>query len=128
MATRRRTPPPASSQVEASHVPAIDVIADELAAKTAPWGMDRVDMAMEPVLVEIGKLREQPSLMTIPRGDISTQQAMVKRAFLRLTLLPARLYGDHPRSADRTGRSWGLRRPVQMAVRPPSAATVAPVM
>ena len=92
-----------------------EVTADELAAKTARWGMDRVDKAMEPVLVEIGKLREQLAELdddpasdqaatsdavaawehAATRGDIPTQRAMVKRAFPRLTLIPARFYGDH---------------------------------
>jgi hypothetical protein len=92
-----------------------EATADELAEKTATWGMARVDKAMAPVLAQITQLTEQLAQLdedpasdhtatadavaaweeAVARGDIPTQRAMIKRAFPRLTLAPARSYGDH---------------------------------
>jgi hypothetical protein len=92
-----------------------EATADELAEKTASWGMARVDKAMAPVLAQITQLTEQLAQLdedpasdhtatadavaawdeAVARGDIPTQRAMIKRAFPRLTLAPARFYGDH---------------------------------
>jgi hypothetical protein len=92
-----------------------EATADELAEKTATWGVARVQKAMTPVLAQIEQLREQLTQLdedpasdqtatadaaaiweeAVARGDIPTQRAMIKRAFPRLTLVPARFYGDH---------------------------------
>jgi len=95
-----------------------DEAADELAAKTAAWGVARVDKAMAPILREITKLRERLAGLDEPedhqlaaadaarawdqaaqRHDFGVLRAMIRRALPNLTLnMPAR-WGDH--SADR---------------------------
>jgi hypothetical protein len=92
--------------------------ADNLSTKTAKWGVDRVDKAMEPLLDGIEKLRGQLAGLEAPaqaetaagdavraweeakaRGDFPAMRAMIKRAFPNLTLIPSRHFNDH--SPDR---------------------------
>ena len=40
-----------------TEITALEAAADNLAAKTVTWGVDRVDKAMEPILNKLGKLR-----------------------------------------------------------------------
>ena len=88
--------------------------ADELALKTAKWGVDRVDKAMEPLLARIDKLHTVLSGLDGPkhadtaaadavaawddarsRNDFPAMRAMVKRAFPNITVAAQRHYNDH---------------------------------
>jgi hypothetical protein len=88
--------------------------ADELATKTAAWGIERVDKAMAPLLARIDKLRvdladlDAPDLAQVAaadavaawtdatdRGDVAAMRAMVKRTFPKLTVVPQTFYNDH---------------------------------
>jgi hypothetical protein len=88
--------------------------ADELAAKTARWGVARVDKAMEPILTRLTELDKALAGIDEPedadtaaadiaqtwddakaRGDLDTLRAMIKRAFPNLTLRPATSWNDH---------------------------------
>ena len=88
--------------------------ADELAAKTARWGVERVDRAMAPILRRLDELHtalagvEEPEDAAAAaadaaaawdnaqaRGDLETLRAMVKRAFPRLTLRAPTVYNDN---------------------------------
>jgi hypothetical protein len=88
--------------------------ADQLAEKTAAWGMARVDKAMTPLLARLTKLTGQLSTLDGPapgleaaadavtawddardRGDITTMRAMIKRTFPNLTLTAQTHYNDH---------------------------------
>jgi hypothetical protein len=81
--------------------------ADGLSQKVATWGLERVDMGMGPILVEIEKIdRKLASLKdeetdeaatedaartwdeAYGRGDVQALRAMVKRAFPRLAIRP----------------------------------------
>jgi len=95
-----------------------DEAADDLAAKTAVWGVARVDKAIAPILREVAKLRDRLAGLDEPedhrvaaadaahawdeaaeRGDFPVLRAMIRRALPNLTLrMPAR-WGDH--SVDR---------------------------
>jgi hypothetical protein len=106
-----------------------EATADELAEKTASWGVARVEKAIAPVLAQITQLTEQLAQLdedpasdhaatadavaawqeAMAIGDIPTQRAMIRRAFPRLTLAPARSYGDH--SPERFHGSSGTDRP-----------------
>jgi len=88
--------------------------ADELATKTAKWGVARVDKAMEPILSRLSQLESALAGIDEPedadtaaadaaqawddakaRGDLPTLRAMIKRAFPNLTLRPATKWNDH---------------------------------
>jgi len=92
--------------------------ADNLAAKTAKWGVDRVDKAMEPILTRIAGIRAELAALEEPedphaaasdaaqawdaaeaRGDTAGLRAMIRRAFPHLVLVPGAKRGD--RSPDR---------------------------
>ena len=101
-----------------TEITALEAAADNLAAKTVTWGVDRVDKAMEPILAKLGKLRAERDALEMPddphsamrdvagewnraeaAGDIAALRAMVRRAFPNLTLKPATSRGD--RSPER---------------------------
>jgi hypothetical protein len=88
--------------------------ADELATKTAAWGIARVDKAMAPLLARLDKLRAELAGLDAPaqadaaaadavaawddakaRGDVAALRAMVKRTFPSLTVAPQTFYNDH---------------------------------
>lgn len=88
--------------------------ADELATKTAAWGVARVDKAMAPLLVRIEALHSQLAGLDAPaqadaaaadavaawedanqRGDVIAMRAMIKRTFPNLTVAPQTFYNDH---------------------------------
>jgi hypothetical protein len=88
--------------------------ADELATKTAAWGVERVDKAMAPLLVRMDKLRAELAGLDAPaqaesaaadavaawddaqaRSDVAAMRAMVKRTFPKLTVGPQTFYNDH---------------------------------
>jgi DNA invertase Pin-like site-specific DNA recombinase len=88
--------------------------ADELAGKTAQWGVERVDKAMAPILRRLDKLHGALAALEEPedaraatadaaaawdeaaaRGDLDTLRAMTRRAFPRLTLRAGARWGDH---------------------------------
>jgi hypothetical protein len=96
----------------------LEEAADELATKTAAWGLARVDKAMAPLLTRIQTLRGELSGLEAPAhaeaatadavrtwekakaaGDFPAMRAMIKRAFPKLTLTPSRHFNDH--SPDR---------------------------
>lgn len=102
--------------------------ADELAGKTAQWGVERVDKAMAPILRRLESLHgalaeleepEDPHAAAVDaaaawddaaaRGDLDTLRAMTRRAFPRLTMRAGSRYGDHSPGALRLGRP-GRRR------------------
>ena len=101
-----------------TEITALEAAADNLAAKTVTWGVDRVDKAMEPILKKLEKLRAERDALEVPddphaamrdaarewdeaeaAGDIAALRAMVRRAFPNLALIPARSHGD--RSPER---------------------------
>jgi DNA invertase Pin-like site-specific DNA recombinase len=109
-----------------TEITTLEAAADNLAAKTVSWGVDRVDKAMEPILTKLQKLRAERDALEVPDdphaamrdaarewdeaeavGDIAALRAMVRRAFPNLTLMPARSYGD--RSPERF--LWDGARP-----------------
>jgi DNA invertase Pin-like site-specific DNA recombinase len=88
--------------------------ADQLAEKTAAWGVTRVEKAMAPLLARVDKLTAELSTLDGPalgldaaadavaawvearqRGDVAAMRAMVKRTFPKLTLAPQTFYNDH---------------------------------
>jgi hypothetical protein len=88
--------------------------ADDLATKTAAWGVERVDKAMQPLLKRIDALRTQLAGLEAPaqadtaaadavaawddawtRRDIPAMRAMIKRTFPRLTLDRQTHHNDH---------------------------------
>jgi len=88
--------------------------ADELATKTAKWGVARVDKALEPILARLTQLEIELAGIDEPedadtaaadvaqawddakgRGDLTALRAMIKRAFPNLTLRPATGWNDH---------------------------------
>jgi DNA invertase Pin-like site-specific DNA recombinase len=88
--------------------------ADELATKTAQWGVERVDRAMTPILRRLDELHTELAGLEEPedaaaaaadaaaawddaqaRGDLETLRAMVKRAFPRMTLRAPAVYNDN---------------------------------
>jgi branched-subunit amino acid aminotransferase/4-amino-4-deoxychorismate lyase len=96
----------------------LEETADDLAAKTARWGVARVDQAMEPLLARMETVRSELATLEAPaqaetaaadavrawerakaQGDFPAMRAMIKRAFPNLTLLPSRHFNDH--SPDR---------------------------
>jgi len=101
--------------------------ADNLALKTATWGVDRVDKAMKPILARLEQLRRELAALEGPEdadvaaseaaaewdkaeavGDTAAMRAMIRRAFPNLVLHPAARRGD--RSPQRF--AWdGPRRP-----------------
>jgi site-specific DNA recombinase len=87
---------------------------DELATRTAAWGLDRVDKAMAPLLARTKALQAQLATLDGPapadtaaadavaawedawtRHDIPAMRAMIKRTFPNLTLTPQTHYNDH---------------------------------
>jgi hypothetical protein len=101
-----------------TEITTLEASADNLAAKTVTWGVDRVDKAMEPILKKLQKLSAERDALEVPKdphaavrdaarewdeaeaaGDIAALLAMVRRAFPDLTLMPARSHGD--RSPER---------------------------
>jgi DNA invertase Pin-like site-specific DNA recombinase len=101
-----------------AEITALGASADNLAAKTVTWGIDRVDKAMEPILKKLEKLKADRDALEIPddphaamrdavrewdeadaASDIAALRAMVRRAFPDLTLTPGTSRGD--RSPDR---------------------------
>jgi len=103
--------------------------ADELATKTAKWGVARVDKAMEPILSRLTLLESALAGIDEPedadtaaadaaqawddakaRGDFPALRAMIKRAFPHLTLRPARKWNDHsPTRFDWDGSDTEVR-------------------
>jgi DNA invertase Pin-like site-specific DNA recombinase len=97
--------------------------ADKLAAKTAQWGVDRVDAQMQPLLRRIAEQQSALARIDEPEnahaaaadaarawdeaeaaGDMRTMRAMIKRAFPRLTLKPRESYFDNsPERIDLEG-------------------------
>jgi hypothetical protein len=90
--------------------------ADALADKVATWGAGRVEKSMSKVLealeVQRGRLGEidgpeahsaahADTVEDWEAADIDARRALVKRAFPRLTVLPAGSRGIHGRTADR---------------------------
>nr|MDT0664141.1 helix-turn-helix domain-containing protein [Micromonospora sp. DSM 115978] len=92
----------------------LEAEADELSAKTARWGVKRVDAAMEPILARVEELNAELAALDEPGevvslaadvaaawddaerdGDLETIRAMVRRTFPRLTLRPSRRHGDN---------------------------------
>jgi hypothetical protein len=101
-----------------TEISTLEASADNLAAKTVKWGVDRVDKAMEPVLTKLEALRAERDALEVPddphavmrdaarewgeaeaSGDIAAMRTMVRRAFPNLTLLPPASPGD--RSPER---------------------------
>src|SRR5690606_38278148 len=93
---------------------ALRTSADELATKTAAWGLHRVDKAMGPLLARINNLETRLSTLDTPandqsaaddavaawneamaRHDVTAMRAMVKRTFPALALGPQTHYNDH---------------------------------
>jgi len=96
-----------------TEIRALEASADNLAAKTLTWGVDRVDKAMEPILRKLEKLTAERDALEVPDdphaslqdavrewdedqagGDVAALRAMVRRAFPDLTLMPASSRGD----------------------------------
>jgi site-specific DNA recombinase len=96
-----------------TEIAALEAAADNLAAKTVTWGVDRVDKALEPILAKLQKLRAERDALDVPddrhaamhdavrewdeaqrAGDVAALRAMVRRAFPNLTLKPASARGD----------------------------------
>jgi hypothetical protein len=117
LAARLATVRDERARIEAE-ITALEAAADNLAAKTVTWGVDRVDKAMEPILSKLQELRAGRDALEVPddphaamrdaarewdqaqaAGDIATLRAMVRRAFPNLTLMPASSRGD--RSPER---------------------------
>ena len=88
--------------------------ADELAGKTAAWGLARVDKAMAPLLARMDALRSDLAGLAAPNQaqgsaddavaewvaawegrDMSTMRTLIKRTFPNLTLLPPARHRDH---------------------------------
>jgi hypothetical protein len=88
--------------------------ADRLATKTAAWGIERVDAAMEPILKRVGQIRSELAELETPetaevaaadaahawaeaveQRDFAAMRSMVKRAFPRLALRPQARFNDH---------------------------------
>jgi site-specific DNA recombinase len=101
-----------------TEITSLEAAADNLAAKTVTWGVDRVDKALEPILAKLQKLSAERDALDVPEdphaagrdaarewdeaeavGDIAALRAMVRRAFPNLTLKPASSRGD--RSPER---------------------------
>ncbi len=98
----------------AAEINRLDASADDLAEKTAAWGVERVEKAMTPILRRIDQLQTQLAGLDEPedahtatadavqawdeaheRGDVDALRTMVRRAFPRLTLRPHTKRGDH---------------------------------
>lgn len=88
--------------------------ADELATKTAMWGVARVDAAMAPILRAIDDLREELTTLELPstttaatadavatwtdavaQGDFAAQRALIRQAFPRIAVIRPRWHNDH---------------------------------
>jgi DNA invertase Pin-like site-specific DNA recombinase len=101
-----------------AEISALEASADNLAVKTARWGVDRVDKAMAPILTRLEQLREKVTALEEPEdagmaaseaaaewdkaeaaGDTAAMRAMTRRAFPNLVLHPAARRGD--RSPER---------------------------
>jgi len=104
----------------------LEASADNLAVKTATWGVDRVDKAMKPILARLEGLRWELAALEEPEdagaaaseaaaewdkaeaaGDTAAMRAMIRRAFPNLVLHPAARRGD--RSPQRF--AWDGPRP-----------------
>lgn len=92
----------------------LDHDANNLALKTAKWGEQRVDLAMEPILERINEINEELARLDEPEDigaaiedvtrtwdeamvnkDYDTIRTMTRRAFLQLTIKPATKRGDY---------------------------------
>jgi hypothetical protein len=92
----------------------LEASADELAGKTAAWGLARVEKAMAPMLARINALQSQLATLTGPvpaltesadavaawvqaqqRGDLAAVRAMVRRALPNLTVAAQTRRNDH---------------------------------
>ena len=92
----------------------LETSADELAGKTAAWGLARVDKAMAPLLARVQALRSQLAALDGPgpalhgaadaiqawdeamdRHDLPMIRAMIKRAFPHLAIAPQTGRNDH---------------------------------
>ena len=112
-----------------AEISALEASADNLAVKTARWGVDRVDKAMAPILTRLEQLREKVTALEEPEdagmaaseaaaewdkaeaaGDTAAMRAMTRRAFPNLVLHPAARRGD--RSPQRF--AWEGPRPSAM--------------
>jgi site-specific DNA recombinase len=88
--------------------------ADQIATRTAAWGMERVDKAMGPLMARLDVLRAQVNALESPeqahsaaadavqawetaseRQDYPAMRTMLKRTFPHLTLNPPARYNDH---------------------------------
>jgi DNA invertase Pin-like site-specific DNA recombinase len=109
-----------------AEISALEESADNLAVKTATWGVDRVDKAMKPILTRLEELRRELAALDEPEdvgmaaeeaaaewdkaeavGDTAAMRAMIRRAFPNLVLYPAAQRGD--RSPQRF--AWDGPRP-----------------
>ena len=109
-----------------AEISALEESADNLAVKTATWGVDRVDKAMKPILARLEELRHELAALDEPEdagmaanevaaewdkaeaaGDSAAMRAMIRRAFPNLVLHPATRRGD--RSPQRF--AWDGPRP-----------------
>ena len=96
-----------------AEIAALEESADNLAVKTAAWGVDRVDKAMKPILARLEALRRELAALDEPEGagtasseaaaewdkaeaagDTAAMRAMIRRAFPNLVLRPAARRGD----------------------------------
>ncbi len=92
---------------------ALEESADNLAVKTARWGVDRVDKAMAPILARLEELRRELAPLDEPEdagmaaseaaaewdkaeasGDTAAMRAMIHRAFPNLVLHTGARRGD----------------------------------
>ena len=109
-----------------AEISALEESADNLAVKTATWGIDRVDKAMKPILARLEELRRELGALDEPEDarmavdeaaaewdkaeaadDTATMRAMIRRAFPNLMLHPGARRGD--RSPQRF--AWDGPRP-----------------
>jgi site-specific DNA recombinase len=96
-----------------AEISALEDSADNLAVKTATWGVDRVDKAMRPILARLEELRRELASLDEPEDagmaaseaaaewdkaeaadDTTAMRAMIRRAFPNLVLQPAAKRGD----------------------------------
>jgi site-specific DNA recombinase len=109
-----------------TEISALEESADNLAVRTATWGVDRVDKAMKPILVRLEELRRELAALEEPEdatmaardaaaewdraeetGDSAAMRALIRRAFPHLVLHPGAQRGD--RSPQRF--AWDGPRP-----------------
>ncbi|MCI0690008.1 MAG: recombinase family protein [Sporichthyaceae bacterium] len=104
------------SRIE-GEIATLEQAADDLADKTATWGVGRIDRSMQPILRRLARLRSELAALdsrispadlaaaaadavaawneAASAGDMAAMRAMIRRTLPALALRPGRYYRDH---------------------------------